>query len=48
MTIYQICKLKWYSHTIRHDNLSKIILQGMVEGNHKCGRPQIKWIDDIK
>ena len=25
-------KLKWYGHTIRHDNLSKTILQGMVEG----------------
>ena len=41
-------KLKWYGHTIRHDNLSKTILQGMVEGNRKCGRPKRKWIDDIK
>ena len=41
-------KLKWYGHTIIHDNLSKTILQGMVEGNRKCGRPKIKWIDDIK
>ena len=41
-------KLKWYGHTIRHDNLSKTILQGMVEGNRKCARPKRKWIDDIK
>ena len=41
-------KLKWYSHSIRHDNRSKTILQGMVEGNRKCGRPKRKWIDDIK
>ena len=41
-------KLKWYGHTIRHDNLSKTILQSMVEGNRKCGIPKIKWIDDIK
>ena len=41
-------KLKWCGHTIRHDNLSKTILQGMVEGNRKCGRPKRKWIDDIK
>ena len=41
-------KLKWYGHTIRHDNLSKTILQGMVEGNRKCSRPKRKWIDDIK
>ena len=30
-------KLKWYGHTIRHDNLSKTILQGIVEGNCKYG-----------
>ena len=41
-------KLKWYGHTIRHDNLRKTILQGMVEGNRKCDRPKRKWIDDIK
>ena len=41
-------KLKWYGHTIRHDNLSQTILQVMGEGNRKCGRPKIKWIDDIK
>ena len=29
-------KLKWYGYTIIHDNLSKTILQGMVEGNRKC------------
>ena len=40
-------KLKWYGHTIIHDNLSKTILRSMVEGNHKCGRPKRKWIDDI-
>ena len=22
--------------------------QSMVEGNRKCGRPKLKWIDDIK
>ena len=41
-------KQKWYCHPIRHDNLSKTILQCMVEGNHICGRPKRKWIDDIK
>ena len=35
-------KLKWYDETIIHDNLSKTILQGMVEGNRKCGKPKIK------
>ena len=37
-----------YGHIIRYDNLRKTILQGMVEGNRKCGRPKRKWIDDIK
>ena len=41
-------KLNLYGNKIRHENLSKIILQGMVEGNRKCGRPKKKWIDDIK
>ena len=39
-------KLKWYGHTIIHDNLSKTIVQCMVAGNRKCGRP--KWNDNIK
>ena len=41
-------KLKLYGHKIRHYNLSKTILQGMVEGNIKYGRPKRTWIDDIK
>ena len=41
-------KLKWYGHTSIHDNLSKTINQGMVEGYRKYGRPKRKWIDDIK
>ena len=41
-------KLKWYSHTIIHENLCKNILQGMIEGNRKCGRPKRKLIEDIK
>ena len=40
-------KLKWYGHTIIHDNLSKIIVQGIVEGNLNMVDPK-KWIDDIK
>ena len=40
--------LKWYSHTIIHEILSKTILQGIIKGNRKCGRPKRKWIDDIK
>ena len=35
-------KLKWYGHTIQNYNISKTILQGMVEGSRKCGRPKRK------
>ena len=38
-------KLKWYVHTIRHNKLRKIILQCMVEGILKCGRPKIKVLN---
>ena len=41
-------KLQLYGHIIIHVNLGKTILQGMVEGNCKCGRPKIKWFNDIK
>ena len=28
-------KLKWFGHTSRHNSITKIILQGMVEGSRK-------------
>ena len=48
--LQSICrrKLKWYGHTIIHDNLSKTILKDMVEGNRKFGTPKRKLIGDIK
>lgn len=39
-------KLKWYSHVTR-SGLSKIILQGTVQGKRRQGR-QKRWIDNIK
>ena len=33
-------KLIWYGHIIIYENLSKTILQCMVEGNRKIGRPK--------
>ena len=32
-------KLSWFSHVCRHDTLSKIILQGSVDGRRLRGRP---------
>ena len=34
-------KLKLYGHRIIHDNLSKTIHQGMVEGTRRRGRPTL-------
>ena len=40
-------KMIQFVHITRHDLMSKIILQGYVEGNRKRGRPKINWLNDI-
>ena len=36
-------KLRWYGHIIRDDySMSKIFLQGTVNGTRKRGRPRLK------
>ena len=40
-------KLKWYGHVTRSDGLTKVILQGTVEGSRRRGRPKKSWIDNI-
>ena len=40
-------KLKWYGHVTRSDGLSKVILQGTVEGSRTRGRPKKSWSDNI-
>ena len=40
-------KLKWYGHVTRSDGLTKVILQGTVEGRRRRGRPNKSWIDNI-
>ena len=41
-------KLKWYSHVVRHNSMSKSILQGSVEGKRQRGRPRKALLDNIK
>ena len=41
-------KLQWYGHVTRSDGLSKIILQGTVEGKRRRGRQKKKWADNIE
>ena len=40
-------KLKSYVHVTPSDDLTKVILQGTVEGRRRSGRPKESWIDNI-
>ena len=37
-----------FGHVIRHDSLSKTILQGTLEGGRRYGRQRKCWMDNIK
>jgi hypothetical protein len=41
-------ELAWYGHTTRHGSLSKMILQGAVNGSRMRGGQRKTWIDNIK
>lgn len=41
-------KLAWFGHIVRHDNLSKTIMQGTVEGRRRRGRQRKSWCDNIQ
>ncbi len=41
-------KLNYFGHIVRHPCLEKSIMQGMVDGKRKRGRPTASWLDDIK
>ena len=41
-------KFAWFGHDTRHDSLSKIILQGTLEGGRRRGRQRHCWMDNIK
>ena len=42
--------LSYFGHISRRkgNNLEKMIMQGMIEGKRKRGRPRSRWIDQIK
>ena len=44
----QRLKLKYFGHIKRHENLGKIILEGMVGGKRARGRPRRRWEKDIQ
>ena len=41
-------KMAWFGHIIRHNTLSKTILQGTVEGSRRQGRPRKSWTENVK
>ncbi|PIK55282.1 endonuclease-reverse transcriptase [Apostichopus japonicus] len=41
-------KLAWFGHVTRHDSISKVILQGTVEGGRRRGRQRRNWSDNVK
>ena len=41
-------KLAWFGHVTRHDNLSKTILQGTMEGGRHHGCHRKCWMDNVK
>ena len=42
--------LSYFGHISRRggNNLEKLIMQGMIDGKRKKGRPRSRWIDQIK
>ncbi|KAI8518874.1 hypothetical protein Bbelb_021310 [Branchiostoma belcheri] len=39
---------QWFGHVTRNNNLTKIILQGTLEGKRRRGRQKKVWQDNIK
>ena len=47
--IINIQMLSYFGHIARLNNLEKVIMQGcMIEGKRRKGRPQSRWIDQIR
>ena len=44
----KIRKLAWFEHVIRHDSISRTILEGTLEGGQRHGRQKKCWMDNIK
>ena len=43
----QIRTLKFFGHTIRRDNLQRILLEGKMPARRARGRPRINWTSNI-
>ena len=41
-------KLTWFGHVIRHNTLSKTILQGTLKGGRRRDGQQKSWTEDVK
>ena len=43
VTTLKKSKMAWFGHVLRHDTLTKIILQGTVEGGRRRGQQRKNW-----
>jgi hypothetical protein len=48
LTVAKKRKLRWFGHVTRAKGTLANILQGIVEGNRKRGRPKRIWMDNVK
>ena len=40
-------KLAGFGHTVRHESLHKVIMQGFVKGNRRQELPRTNWMSNI-
>ena len=45
--VVQKWKMKFFGHHVRAGRLTKVLLQGKVEGTRGRGRPRRSWTDDL-
>ena len=46
--ILRLRKLRYFGHLIRRNNISRLLLEGQINGRRQRGRPRAMWIDNIK
>ena len=46
--VVQKRKMKFFGHHVRAGRLTKVLLQGKVEGTRSRGRPRRSWTDDLE
>ena len=45
--ILRIRKLRYFGHLIRRNNISRLLLEGQINGRRQRGRPRAMWTNNI-